>query len=322
MKRCGLILIALCTAVSFAQIQSETVAPTDINPPRGGGVLYDQTTNPGGNGFPAQNFEAAFDVYDCMGADDFVVPDGVSWDVQSFYFVSTLSTGGPVTSVDVNIHADDAGSPGAVLHSFPGIAASHDGTGVNAVIPTTNLETGTYWVAFSANMDFGCCGQIFWSNRTAPTGGDSHFINPGNGFGSGCTDWTPTPICGVGGGLSDALFSVSGEEITCDITSIVLIDDNTVQVTGVCDDFCISVEDSNGVITQLGCGNSVDGTVLIDVPFFADSIYFVHQDGTPSVVLASTARTVPTLQTWALIAFCGLLMVAGVMMLSRKKRTA
>ena len=49
-------------------------------------VLYDQTNNPGTNGFPSQDFEAANDAYDNQGADDFVIPAGdVSWTIDEVY---------------------------------------------------------------------------------------------------------------------------------------------------------------------------------------------------------------------------------------------
>ena len=50
-----------------------------------GTVLYDQT-GVAENGAPAQNFQSAYDPYDSVGADDFVVTDAEGWTVSGFNF--------------------------------------------------------------------------------------------------------------------------------------------------------------------------------------------------------------------------------------------
>jgi len=178
-------------------------------------LLYDQTSNPSANGFPAQDFEAAFDGYDCEGADDFDVTFADGWTIDGFNTVSTQSTGGTPTSVDVTFYDDAAGSPGAIaMCTYDNITSFVDTAGSLAITldPPCILEQGTYWVAFSSQQDFGTSGQLFWSTRTAPTNADSNWRNPLDGFGSGCTDWDTTPNCGVGNSTSDALFQIFGTE--------------------------------------------------------------------------------------------------------------
>lgn len=190
---------------------------TPVNVTRGGGgVLYDQTGNPSGNGAPAQNFEPAFDAYDNMGADDFVVPGGVNWSITQVDAVVTFSTSNLSTGIDVAFFEDSSGLPGAPVASFTSVGTfSFDGATLSVTLPSAVvLPPGTYWVAIATVMDFSPGNnQMFWSTRTAPTGLDSAWQNPGDGFGSGCTSWNYTPICGVGSGTSDFQFALVGEPV-------------------------------------------------------------------------------------------------------------
>ena len=180
-------------------------------------VLHDQTGNPGGNGVPDQNFEAAFDAYDCMGADDFEVPADRLWTVETVFIVGTYTGTGVAVSVNVAIHQDAAGVPGTVVQSFTGLAPSSDVAGqITVNLPGgVPLGEGRYWVAMQINKDFGGGnGQHFWSNTSVQNFNLAAWINPGNGFGSGCTNWTNTQTCGVGGGATiDLQYSISGTDV-------------------------------------------------------------------------------------------------------------
>jgi hypothetical protein len=179
--------------------------------PNGMTLLYDQTDNAAGNGAPVQNFEASFDGYDSEGADDFVVPAG-GWTISAINIVSTVGT--PLTTTaSVNIYPDAAGLPGAVATcSYPTAAADVTVAGTAITLPSTcAVGAGTYWVAVEVDVPFGSNGQIFWSNRSTQTNGAAAWRNPGDGFGSGCTNWDTMINCGVGGGASpDFLFQVVG----------------------------------------------------------------------------------------------------------------
>lgn len=181
-------------------------------------VLYDQTDNASGNGAPDQDFEAAFDGYDSEGADDFDVdwPDG--WIVQQVNTVGSLSAGGVPGGavVDVTFYTDNGGTPlgGAVVCTYNDVPPTADVAGSLTVdLPTDCvLPAGLHWMAIQVNQNFGTFGQHFWSNRATQNNAPSHWRNPGDGFGTGCVDWTPQTTCAVGGGLSpDFLFTVAGE---------------------------------------------------------------------------------------------------------------
>jgi hypothetical protein len=194
---------------------STTHAPQNVTlaSPQGVVVLYDQTDSPGTNGFPSQNFEAAFDAYDNAGADDFVVPAGDgAWTIEVVDIVGT--EGGTVPSVDVTFYEDASGLPGTAVYSALGVVPTDLGGPLTINLPTPAvLPAGTYWVSVIANLDFGVGGQYFWSTRTVAANNDYAWQNPGNGFGTGCTTWNyGASVCGVGGGVDpDALFRLSGQ---------------------------------------------------------------------------------------------------------------
>lgn len=181
-------------------------------------LLYDQTSDPAGNGVPDQVFEAAFDAYDSEAADDFIVPAGSTWLVDEVRTVGTTGTAGSST-VDVTIYMNSAGGgepdlPGAVVAgcSYPGLTPVDTAGSFTIALPTAcNLAAGTYWVSIQTHQSFGTNGQHFWSNRTVQTGSEGVWRNPKNGFSSGCTTFRPQTVCGVGGGLSpDLLFQIYG----------------------------------------------------------------------------------------------------------------
>lgn len=203
------------SAAAAMQNSAAAGAAASYAAPRGGSiVLYDQAGT-GTNGAPVQNFEAAFDTYDSEVADDFVVPAG-GWTVDGLNFLTTAGDSSSAT-FDVAIYPDAAGLPaGAPTCTYAGLTAV-SGTGplggtVELVLPSTCvLPEGTYWFAATANLDFGTGGQIFWSNFAEPAiGNPGVFRNPGDGFGSGCTTFTPTPTCLVGGGQPNFIFQVIG----------------------------------------------------------------------------------------------------------------
>lgn len=210
----------MCTA-SAAPIErghTGAVSSPSFPVPNGSTVLYDQTAaTPSGNGFPAQNFETAYDVYDNEGADDFVVPAG-GWTIDSVNIVSTLSTGTPgAFTASVSFFPDAGGLPGATAACTDAAAAAAvgaAGTTITLTTPCVLGTPGTYWVAVAVNMDFGTNGQLFWSTSTVQANSPAAWRNPGDGFASGCTNWgAASATCGVGAGGGtdpDALFSLVG----------------------------------------------------------------------------------------------------------------
>lgn len=191
-------------------------------------VLFDQTSNPAGNGVPDQNFETAFDAYDSEAADDFVVPSGDLWLVDEVRTVGTTGTAGGAT-VSVTFLNNSAGGGDPDLPGTPVAGCSYTGLtptdtlgSFNIVLPVAcSLPAGTYWVAIQTTQDFNSFGQHFWSNRSVQSGSESVFRNPGDGFSSGCTTFEPATVCGVGGGTSpDLLFQIIGTQGPTDVPPV------------------------------------------------------------------------------------------------------
>ena len=210
------LVAGLLALPASAQLVNQAGAGGVVPAPEGGITdLYVQTDNASGNGAPDQNFEAAYNAYDSEGADDFEVdwPDG--WVVQQVRTVGTQSAGGSATSVDVNFYPDNAGFPGnTAACSYAGIVPTQAAGSFTIDLPTDcNLPAGFWWVAIQTTQTFGGGnGQHFWSNRTSQSNQGGVWRNPGDGFGSGCTDWDRMTTCGVGGGTNpDFLFVIAGE---------------------------------------------------------------------------------------------------------------
>ena len=144
-------------AKSISVSHSRPVAP--YNGPNV--VLYDQTDNAGLNGFPSQDFEALYDAYDDQGADDFVIPGGQTWTIQTIEVLGSYSGTGPTPFVNVYFYANSGALPGSQVYSAMGVAPTLDVGGdltVNLPAPAV-LGSGTYWVSVQAAMDFALGGQ-------------------------------------------------------------------------------------------------------------------------------------------------------------------
>jgi hypothetical protein len=209
----GVALVLVAGSFSMAAMNSK-MAYSGAATGSGGDVLYSQLDDPSGSAFTDQTFEAPYAGYDGTGADDFVVT-GFGWNI------SVIATPGSQTNAGSNpffinqaFYADAAGLPGAILADcdFPGntdFASAGDGDIVANV--DCDAAAGTAWVSQSVRQDFNPFGQHFWATRNAAAGSVAQWKNPGNGFGSGCIDWSPANAsCGQTG--SDMLFELSGTE--------------------------------------------------------------------------------------------------------------
>ncbi|MFL6215341.1 MAG: HYR domain-containing protein [Blastocatellia bacterium] len=176
-------------------------------------VLYDQTSNPSAAATSSQNFEASFDTFDNQTADDFVVPAGQSWMVNQVNVSGVYFNGnGPVRNVNVKFYADSATLPAAsALQSFSNVAVTDTAGNFSITLPSAvALTAGTYWVSVQANMDFGVGGQWGWLDRTTISNSGAAWINPGNGFGAGCSpNWGRKTTC-VTGSDPDNIFQLLG----------------------------------------------------------------------------------------------------------------
>ena len=161
-----------------------------------GSVLYDQSGT-AANGAAIQFSNSA---YDSEGADDFVVTDASGWSVSGLNLQTSFSAAPPGgVTYDVNFYADSGGTPGATAAcSYPGVAGTLDGTAtaLSISLPAPcDLAQGTYWLSVVPNMTWPP--QFYWSlGADATIGAPGQWRNPADGYGSGCTAWSPLTACG------------------------------------------------------------------------------------------------------------------------------
>jgi hypothetical protein len=149
---------------------------------------------------------------DTQSADDFTVPKGKTWaitevKVDGFY----SSGGGPATSENVFFYKTTVKNkealPGTVVKKVTLKGTGAKGTFMIFGIKGVSLAAGHYWVSVQANMS---SGEWYWASRTQQSGSPAMWKNPGNGFGSGCTNWTRYQSCTGASGRPDFMFSLYG----------------------------------------------------------------------------------------------------------------
>lgn len=212
------------------QLGAAPAAPAAANPED---VLWDQYANYSGANFAAQDFEAAYDVYDIFAADDFENLD--TWTIETI-----VTRGGWTGFVDLNnataiswwICPDNGGEP---LCDPPG-----DGNAVWSLsLPPTDpqvalgvsepedvvltldtpvvLPAGTWWLVYQASLEFGVYGQYGWSGTADAVWGTQGLQNnPGGGFGMGAGWWPNTSA-------QDQMFRLEGTIGGADCTWVELV---------------------------------------------------------------------------------------------------
>jgi len=215
-----LFLFVFMSGLTFAQ-ETPTLSvtgkaqwfPADLD------VLYEQMANAGPNSNTSQNFETGFDTYDNQGADDFVIPAGESWTIESVDVLGAYFNGtGPAVSFNVFFYNNAAGFPGTVAaQALNAVYTDPGGLGSATVTlsPAIVLAEGSYWVSVQCNMDFGVGGQWGWTEQTQ-TGTESTWQNPGGAFGTPCTTWGyRVTNCAVGSApYYDMSFRLNGTSST------------------------------------------------------------------------------------------------------------
>src|SRR6266542_2218515 len=158
-------------------------------------VLYDQYNNAGPNATLSATF-TDFPTFSSDLADDFVVPGGETWNVQSIDADGVYFNGpGPATDWNVFIYTDSSTLPGTLVFSATNHPVVHVGTTFTVNLPVAAvLAAGTYWIEIQANMTFGTQGEWGWTDRTVQANNGAAFRNPGGAFGCG-TAWVRKPVC-------------------------------------------------------------------------------------------------------------------------------
>ncbi len=223
-----LFICSLFNAVFFLSSGAFAISPLmeDADTPPAVSVppdtLWDQSDNISSSDISSQDFTdggGAFDQYDSRAADDFLVPEGLYWVVNTVRVFGAFDDSTPdlINSVDVVFFADNEGLPGQLVTQ----CVYDDILPEDITVPiflinlphTCLLQPGIYWVSVRANIAFIQNGQWFWYERTVQTLSPFVWENPGDGFSTGCVSFTPAQDdCGAD--FPDLVFQIIGRELS------------------------------------------------------------------------------------------------------------
>jgi hypothetical protein len=157
-------------------------------------------------------------VLDTATADDFVVPDRVTWYIDQVEVLGEYDPYPQATSVNVRFFANAGGLPA----SGPSLAEQTflvPSTGLDwgaFVIPLrvpVGLITGHYWLSVQAVNTSG--GIWKWRNRGLQSYAPAAWRNPGGYYSTQCLDWRRRLVdCGLGGNDPDQAFQLRGVSST------------------------------------------------------------------------------------------------------------
>lgn len=157
--------------------------------------LFDQTQNATTAGLVAQDFENLYNGNDCRIADDFDVPSGETWYIDSvtiygFYNVTNPDSAG----MNITIYENNNGAIGSSVYAnvFQ-VNLDQDGDGAITAFWNTPLQlsAGSYWLAASARKNYlSDQGVWYWYLDNGGYGEEAMWENPGGSWSAGCTSWT------------------------------------------------------------------------------------------------------------------------------------
>jgi hypothetical protein len=140
------------------------------------------------------------DGLDSVGADDFTVPDGRAYTVQSVDVIGRALSGTGTGSARVRIHADAGGSPGAELFAqnvttlSPATCQATMNCNFSAPIAgAPALGPGSYWISVQSTGDYLWAWAV--TPPQAPLGAPAHWQNPGNLSLRDCITWQTLATC-------------------------------------------------------------------------------------------------------------------------------
>ena len=179
-------------------------------------VLVDLSQGTLGSSVVSQDFESSLNNFDCMAADDFVVPTGDYWHIDSLevYGEYAVPSGTPVPGAGmiVHIYADAGGMPGALVFSdtlLTNADPDSDGSLMARFANPIALNPGHYWLGVSARKDAGSSQtQWQWFNSSDTLGDTANWQNPGQGFflaNAACSTWNTISLCLGNNGPSMAM---------------------------------------------------------------------------------------------------------------------
>jgi hypothetical protein len=163
-------------------------------------VLWDQL-GATDYGFASQDFETAYDDYDCMVADDFEILESEwEWTISNIEFDMYLPYGdsAPVHGVNIRFmpaRADNTGDYWNPVYTEVNPATTiYNGTNSLDLVTHLNLGAGHYFVGVAPQLDWEDYGQCYFLMNSFPVWNQmALMINPGGGWGEGADWFAPAP---------------------------------------------------------------------------------------------------------------------------------
>jgi hypothetical protein len=222
------LIVSLLFSAVFSLLSGETVlgqlmegtdTPPAVSVPPN--TLWDQSDNISSSDIASQDFTdggGSFDRYDSRAADDFQVPEGFFWVIDTVRVFGVFDDNTPeiIDTLDVDFYIDNDGVPGHLVADcvYDNILPEDITNPIFTIIlpRACLLQPGMYWVSVRANISFLQNGQWFWFERTVQTLSPFVWQNPGDGFGTGCVQFTPAQAdCDADS--PDLSFQLAGLEI-------------------------------------------------------------------------------------------------------------
>jgi len=206
-------------SLAISPIMEDTDAPSAVTVPPD--VLWDQTAGISPSDISSQDFTdggGSLNQYDTRAADDFLVPEGYYWLIDNVRVFGAFDDTTPdlIDTLNVYFFTDRNGLPGAEITGcvYKDILPE-DITVPDFVIDlpfSCRLEPGHYWVSVQANIGFIQNGQWFWHENTIQTLSPFVWENQGNGFGTGCIQFSPA-LADCGADFPDLSFQLAGQVV-------------------------------------------------------------------------------------------------------------
>lgn len=204
----GLLFISCSITAQKQNFRTHSSMPVSQLPPenqlpvgdRNGAILFDQLKPLANHMIACHKItEPGWTQMSCSTADDFLVPQGENWQVQSvqFYGSYIAESENLILYFNINFYNDDDGEPGSVIYNFNNITTFTEiGSGEHwtkfyeiSLPSVAELPAGNYWIEIQPAL-YSEQWYIYQSGVTT-SGCEYHWRNPANGFGLGFTTWTP-----------------------------------------------------------------------------------------------------------------------------------
>ena len=154
-----------------------------------GQVLLNQATGMVTGGIASQDFETAYNIYDCAAADDFIVPSGVTWTIDSIRIYGQYSASAQtVSSARLTLYLDSGGMPAAEVGTYTWSTdqdVNADGDLLLVFDCPVKLGPQRYWMSVQSTKTFANGGgQWYWTRDSIGGGLPFFWHNVGGGFGN------------------------------------------------------------------------------------------------------------------------------------------